>query len=473
MQTYLFYDVETSGLSKCFDQILQFAAIRTDLDFQELDRVEYHIKLNPDAILSPQALLTHGLTPKALENGEQELTAIRAIHQIMNTQGTISLGYNSLRFDDEFLRFSFYRNLLPPYSHQYANRCARMDIFPMAVMYRLFKPHVVKWPERNGRPSMKLEELNQANRFAAGKAHDAMVDVKATIGLAKAFYQDRQMWDFLKEYFNKDQDLKRLTFLEKNPIVGSKVLAYGLYIDATIGERNNYCAPVLVLGSHNHYRNQYLLLRLDLPELSQVTQDNIAEKTWVYRKKLGEPGFWLPAKARYIEVLTPDRLACAKANLAWCQDNAALLDAIAQHHKEYRYPQIKNLDIDAALYANGFWSDNDLSWCRRFHLAQADKLTQWLHEVENPELYELAVRVIGRYDATLLAPQDKEQYTIYLDSLKNPKLALTHRDFQDKPRLTVWQVIDEIQTLQAQGLSNEERALLEELQQYLVMQFQV
>ena len=46
MQTYLFYDLETTGLNKSFDQILQFAAIRTDLNLKELKRYELKIKLN-------------------------------------------------------------------------------------------------------------------------------------------------------------------------------------------------------------------------------------------------------------------------------------------------------------------------------------------------------------------------------------------------------------------------------------------
>jgi exodeoxyribonuclease-1 len=36
MQTFLFYDIETTGLNKSFDQVLQFAAIRTDLKLQEI-----------------------------------------------------------------------------------------------------------------------------------------------------------------------------------------------------------------------------------------------------------------------------------------------------------------------------------------------------------------------------------------------------------------------------------------------------
>ena len=42
-KTYLFYDIETTGLNKAFDQVLQFAAIRTDKQLNEIDR--YTIKV--------------------------------------------------------------------------------------------------------------------------------------------------------------------------------------------------------------------------------------------------------------------------------------------------------------------------------------------------------------------------------------------------------------------------------------------
>src|SRR5689334_3451523 len=129
-KTFLFYDIETTGLNKCFDQVLQFAAIRTDLNLHELERHEINVRLNPDVIPSPQALLTHRIPIHETQQGIPEITAIKKIHALFNQPGTISLGYNTLGFDDEFLRFSFYRNLLEPYTHQYANNCNRMDLYP-------------------------------------------------------------------------------------------------------------------------------------------------------------------------------------------------------------------------------------------------------------------------------------------------------------------------------------------------------
>jgi len=128
----------------------------------------------------------------------------------MNQAGTVSLGYNTLGFDDEFLRFSFRRNLLPPYTHQFKNGCRRMDLFPMAVLYRLYKKEVITWPEIDGKPSLKLEHLNSANRMVSGRSHEAMVDVAATVELARRFYKKKKMWQYLEGYFDKETDAYRM-----------------------------------------------------------------------------------------------------------------------------------------------------------------------------------------------------------------------------------------------------------------------
>jgi exodeoxyribonuclease I len=73
-----------------------------------------------------------------LPAAQNEYQAARVLHTLFNTPDTLSLGYNSLGFDDEFLRFLFYRNLLDPYSHQYAANCSRADILPVAALFKIF-----------------------------------------------------------------------------------------------------------------------------------------------------------------------------------------------------------------------------------------------------------------------------------------------------------------------------------------------
>ena len=44
---FAFYDLETTGISPAFDQPLQFAAILTDGEFTEIDRVNLRCRIAP------------------------------------------------------------------------------------------------------------------------------------------------------------------------------------------------------------------------------------------------------------------------------------------------------------------------------------------------------------------------------------------------------------------------------------------
>ena len=130
---WFFYDVESSDLNKVFGQILQFAAIRTDEDFNEIECHEFFVRLNRDTLPSPDAVLVHRLLPDDLAKGKTEYDALKVIHELVNLPGTMNGGYNTLGYDDDVLRFGFYRNFLTPYTHGFANGCKRFDLFPMLL----------------------------------------------------------------------------------------------------------------------------------------------------------------------------------------------------------------------------------------------------------------------------------------------------------------------------------------------------
>src|SRR3989344_4990094 len=265
-KTYLFYDIETSGLNKCFDQVLQFAAIRTDLDFNELEQHEFWIRLNPDIIPSPEAMITHRIPLEELKAGLPEMEAMKKIHVLLNTPGTISVGYNTLGFDDEFLRFSFYRNLLSPYTHQYAMGCGRMDLYPMTIMYYLFCREALEWPFLNGKLTLRLEHLSALNELTIGQAHNALVDVKACVALAKKLAAHQSMWSYVTRYFDKKTDLHRMNGLSPAFPKGDSRVKEALLMQGKLGVDQHYQAPVISLGQHQHYTNQTLWLRLDWPD---------------------------------------------------------------------------------------------------------------------------------------------------------------------------------------------------------------
>jgi exodeoxyribonuclease-1 len=307
-KTYLFYDIETTGLNKAFDQVLQFAAIRTDRQLNEIERHKLTVKLRPDVIPSPGAMITNRQSIAELASGLSEFEAIRQIHELMNQPETISLGYNSLGFDDEFLRFSFHRNLLPPYTHQFQNGCRRMDLLPIAVMFWLYNRKVITWPQIQSKPSLKLEHIREANQLAAGPAHDATVDVAATVELTRRFFKNQKMWNYLMGYFEKETDVHRIAEI---PAAFQSALGEhrkGLMVSSEYGPGQMYQIPVLSIGNSIPYSNQTLWLRLDLPELRETKTGSIAESTWIVRKRYGEPGILLPPNQRYMKFLGDELL---------------------------------------------------------------------------------------------------------------------------------------------------------------------
>lgn len=456
MQTYLFYDIETTGLNKTFDQVLHFAAIRTDLAFKEIERYELKIKLNPDVIPSPYAMITHQMKLSEIAKGISEYDAIKQIHQWINTPGTISLGYNTLGFDDEFLRFSFYRNLLPPYTHQFANQCYRMDIYPMTVMYYLFKNQALKWPKNNGRVSLKLERLNAENEFVTGRAHHAMVDVEATLELAKKFSQEKEMWNYLTGYFIKKTDEERLRQLASDD---------ALMVLGKFGTEKLFQSIVLSLGEHYHYKNQLMWLRLDEKDFRGLTKENILENIFVLPKKLGEPGFLLPLKERFLEHLTPERLALAKSNKQFLFEHPGIFQFIADHHRHYKHPVIANADIESALYINGFWSTEDEMLCKKFHLATPQQKINLLETMQNKNLQLLALRLLGKHFKKELPPALLNTFESYLT-----QEAII--DFKGEKRMTRALALQQIaELMQTHANDPEKITLLNDLKNYLTEVF--
>lgn len=447
-KTYLFYDIETSGLNKCFDQVLQFAAIRTDLALKEIERHEILVKLNPDTVLSPQAVVVHHITPKCLQAGLCEYEAMREIHRLLNTPGTISLGYNTLGFDDEFLRFSFYRNLLAPYTHQYANNCSRMDLYPTAAMYYLFKPDGICWPKIDNKSTLKLEHLSLHNNLAQGQAHDAMVDVLATVALAKIMQKDTAMWNYVISCFDKKLDLDRAN--KNTPVFAN--YTQGLLIEGSFGADKFYQCPVLGLGMHNHYKNQSLWLRLDGP--------NIDDKTFVYKKRFGEQPMLLPFNSRFTKYLAQESLELITKNLEWIKNNTLEFNKIVLCHKDYQYPCIPNLDVDAALYQNGFIKDIETQMCNKFHLANLTQKNKLIDQFTNKNLRTQAIRILARNYPEFLSNEFKQEFNDYLQQIELGKIL----DYKNTLHLTRQNALEQIEVLRNSNNLNELQInLLEEL----------
>lgn len=462
-KSLLFYDLETSGLNMCFDQPLEFAAVRTDYDLNEIERTHFFIKLREDVIPSPEAVLITGFDinnqPK---NAKNELEAARIIHKMFNLPQTVSLGYNSLGFDDEFLRFMFYRNLLPPYTHQFNNGCGRADLFPIVIVYYLFHTDIMQWRQAEQDASLKLDNLGGLNGFFAGQAHSALNDTLAALQMARLFKAKQpKTWEYLLGRFNKDIDRDEIMKLREEGAAAKKPVV-GYAVDSRYGYAKNFTGLVLDIGESKAYKNQTLWLRLDSENMRETGPENLSETSMVIRKRLGDLPFILPPYPRYGAKIDAARAKLEYDNLQWLLDNPQIFGQICEYHRNFRYPVAVNVDCDAMLYVDGFISKADSQWCQRFHDAPLKDKSALLGQLQSPSLQNLGLRALGRNYYQALAPHEQACYNAHLASV-NALNAVPPNDYRNTPRLTIARALEQIETLRAGDISDGGKKLLNNL----------
>jgi exodeoxyribonuclease-1 len=460
--TFLFYDIETTGLSRAFDQILEFASIRTDTALNEIGRISASLRLRADVIPSPAAILVNRIRARRFSTGRCEYDAIREIHREVNRPGTTSIGYNSIGFDDEFLRFAFHRNLLPPYTHQFAGGCRRMDLLPITLMYWIHRREALLWPELDGKASLRLEDIGAANGLFTGNSHDAMSDTEASLRLARRLFRDEKMWRFLDGCFEKETDARRAAELPTALQSAQGGHALGILVAGEWGTRNGFQAPVLGIGSSIPYPNQTLWLRLDLANLREMKVEDPAGASWVVRKRFGEPGILLAPHERHLESIGAERRSQMEQNIAWLKVHPSEFGALIRHHRHHRYPFIPDLDPDAGLYQNGFLPRPDEALCREFHAASTPGKIEIIDRFKSRGARVLATRLLFRNFAdglpdALLRESEAHRQRI----LSGPSIA----DVNGRPRITPQGALADIRDLRRTGgLDREQQELLDELE---------
>jgi exodeoxyribonuclease-1 len=222
-KTFFFYDLETSGLSAREDRVMQFAGQRTDIDLNPIgDPYNLLVALNDDTLPSPDALMVTGISPqKTLDEGYTEAQFVKILQDEILTEDTITVGFNNVRFDDEFLRHLFWRNFFDPYAWSWRDGRSRWDLLDVVRMARALRPEGIEWPiDRDGKPTNRLELITKANSIAHANAHDALADVVALIDVAKLIkVKQPQLFDYLLSIRDKKAVQKLVNLDSKQPFV--------------------------------------------------------------------------------------------------------------------------------------------------------------------------------------------------------------------------------------------------------------
>lgn len=188
MAGYEIYDIETSGRDFGNDRIMQFGAICTNDDYNQIGPANnFLVKLDVDVVPDPDAILVHGLTPqKVNQEGVSERWLSHYLLREVFTPSTTTIGFNNISFDDRFMHHLFWRNFLPPYKWHSTQNRSRWDLLNGLRLVRALRPEGVNWPvDEDGNPVNKLGALALSNGVELESAHDALEDVLATAGLLK------------------------------------------------------------------------------------------------------------------------------------------------------------------------------------------------------------------------------------------------------------------------------------------------
>lgn len=235
-KTFFFYDLETSGLDPRGDRIMQFAGQRTSMELTPIgEPVNMLVKMTSDALPSPTAIMVTKITPqKTLEEGYTEAEFCRIVTEEIFVPETIAVGYNTVRFDDEFMRAILWRSFYDPYEWEWKDGRSRWDMLDVLRMVRALRPEGINWPVTDkGKATNRLELITKLNGLEHAHAHDALSDVYATIAVAKLIYEKQpKMFEFLLKMRDK-KAVQKLVNLENKTLVVYTSGRYSAEFDKT------------------------------------------------------------------------------------------------------------------------------------------------------------------------------------------------------------------------------------------------
>ncbi len=248
---YVFYDLETTGKNRDWSQIIQFGAILVNENLHELERYEAKCSLKPGIVPEPEALLVNKHSIKDLSKQNfSHYDLLKEIKSKFNDWSpAVFFGFNSIQFDEEILRKSFFKTLLDVYITQLEGN-KRGDILNIARSSFFYNKNSFKVIlNSKGNPSFKLEDLSKANNIKH-HAHDAMGDVEASIKLANIIKTNSP--DLWKQSLRNCHKIDVEKFLHKH----SKFS----YLDFNFGKTYSYILAFLFFHPKFKYPQCYNLL---------------------------------------------------------------------------------------------------------------------------------------------------------------------------------------------------------------------
>jgi exodeoxyribonuclease I len=471
--SFFFYDLETSGLGASAARIMQFAGQRTDADLNPIgEPVNVLLKLAPDVLPEPDAILITGITPQStVADGLTEAEFLKFFYEEVVQPNTTFLGFNTVRFDDEFMRFLHYRNFYDPYEWHWANGCSRWDVLDLVRMTRALRPDGIEWPvDAEGKPTNRLELLTKANGLDHEHAHDALNDVLATIAVAKLIRE-------------KQPELFNYLYTHRSKKAVAEVVGSGqpfVYTSGRYGSPFLHTTAVTVLAPHTQADAAVVYdLRYDPTPFLTMTPEQLAD-AWRYKKDREPNDPRLPVKTlKYnrcpaIAPLGVMKDAAAQKNIGLTLETVTRnLEILKQYHIEFAtkvmqtisaldaerkqaYEQADEPSVDARLY-DEFFASADKQAMSLVRAASPDELTNLSSNMPSKRLQQLLPLYKARNFPAALTDDERQVWDTHIaeNLLGGGEQSRAARYF------------GRLQELSArQSLTTEQRYLLEELQLY-------
>lgn len=411
--SFVFYDTETTGIDTSFDQILQFAAIKTDENLNILERFEIRSRLLPFVVPAPGALRVTKMTIDRLHDPStpSHYDMVRAVrNKLSEWSPAIFLGYNSLRFDEELMRQALYQTLHNPYLTNRDGNC-RGDVLPLVQATTEFEPDCLTVPYGgNGKPVFKLDQLAPANGFAHENAHDALSDVEATIHMC-CLVRDGAS-DLWNRFLRFTQKAAAAEFLEE----AEPFLLTEFYFN-----RPKHM-PVLRIGQDSEQTNVSVCFDLthDLNSFRNLTDTQLQSLVVSSPKPLRK------IKANAAPTMTPiddvphhllgdlthDDIAARAADL---QNDEALKVRLLAAFEATKTVSEPNEHVEKQIY-EGFAVNADEHLMMQFHDLPWDQRHALTSQFQNPKFGFLAKRLIFSHDPNCLPPACQQEISAHVHS---------------------------------------------------------
>lgn len=448
---FVFYDTETTGLHKAFDQILQFAAILTDENLVEIDRFEIRCRLLPHIIASPGALKVTGVSVSQLTDANipshyQMMCQIR--EKLTAWSPAIFIGYNTIDFDENMLRQAFYQTLHPLYLTNTNGNC-RADTLDLLRAVDLFDEGKIVVPKNGNKKVFKLDKLAPANGFQHDNAHDALADVEATIYMCQLIKERSPLaWEMAMRCCQKVH-------------VERYIQAEEIFWIAEHYMGRPYLCATTYLGQNPERQTEHFLFNLEVEPTELATLNDaglinrLGQSPKVIRKCISNafPNL-MPFDSR--EAAT-DRATLA-ARAAYIKADEALRERLISAHLSTREPYPEPEHLEEKIYS-AFIPSADEKILTEFHKADWEQRPALLEKLTDTRSKAFGYRLLYTEAPHLLSPAILQGlHREYAQKLLGP--------YDNKKWLTIPAALEELEAKLA-DCTDSQRTLLTEYSEHL------